>query len=137
MNRDAFLRWFNRDFWKAFRRRSIPLDVPTKRESKHRLLNDVFDSIQSARYSPSIPQIEIVANKGLGVARAIPVFCIEDYCVFYFCIKELEDVLCSNRVPNTFGGWTLGGQLPRARRMTLTRFRGAAQTFIRGNARSG
>jgi hypothetical protein len=116
MNRADFLRWFNRDFWKAFRRRSIPLDVPTTPESKLRLLNDVFDAISSARYSPSIPQIEIVANKGLGVARAIPVFCIEDYCVYYFCIKELEDVLCSNRVPNTFGGWTLGGQLPRAER---------------------
>jgi hypothetical protein len=44
------------------------------------------------------------------------VFCIEDYCVYYFCIKELEDVLCSKRVPNTFGGWRLGGQLPRAER---------------------
>jgi hypothetical protein len=50
-------------------------------------------------------------NKGHGVARTVPVFSIRDYCVYYFCIKELEDVLCGNRTPNTFGGWTLGGQL--------------------------
>jgi hypothetical protein len=50
-------------------------------------------------------------NKGYGVARTVPVFGIRDYCVYYFCIKELEDVLCGNRTPNTFGGWTLGGQL--------------------------
>ena len=50
-------------------------------------------------------------NKGHGVARTVPVFCIEDYCVYYFCIKELEDVLCVNRIPNTFGGWSLGGRL--------------------------
>jgi len=50
-------------------------------------------------------------NKGYGVARTIPVFCIEDYIVFYFCIKELEEVLCVNRTKNTFGGWTLGGRM--------------------------
>jgi hypothetical protein len=27
-----------------------------------------------------------------GVARTVPVFGIRDYCVYYFCIKELEDV---------------------------------------------
>ena len=38
-------------------------------------------------------------------------FCIEDYIVFYFCIKELEDVLCGNRTEHTFGGWSLGGKM--------------------------
>jgi hypothetical protein len=47
------------------------------------------------------------------VARTIPVFCIEDYIVFYFCIKELEEVLCGNRTEHTFGGWTLGGRMRR------------------------
>jgi Reverse transcriptase (RNA-dependent DNA polymerase) len=50
-------------------------------------------------------------NKGHGVARTIPVFCIEDYIVYYFCIKELEDVISGNRTEHTFGGWTLGGKL--------------------------
>ena len=114
MNRDDFLRWFNRDFWKAFRRWSSPLQIPPTKEEKVRLVNRVFEAVQSAQYSPSVPKIEIVSNKGMGVARYVPVFCIEDYCVYYFCLKELEEVLCRERVTNTFGGWTLGGQLPRA-----------------------
>jgi hypothetical protein len=114
MNRDDFLRWFNRGFWRAFRRWSVPLGIPRKQEERRFLLNRVFDAVQSARYSPSIPQIEIVSNKGYGVVRYVPVFCIEDYCVYFFCIRELEEVLCSKRVENTFGGWTLGGQMPRA-----------------------
>ena len=47
--------------------------------------------------APSIPEAEIVMNKGHGVARTVPVFCIDDYCVYYFCIKELEDVLCGRK----------------------------------------
>jgi hypothetical protein len=70
----------------------------------------VYLSISSARYAPSIPVAEFVMNKGHGVARTVPVFCIEDYCVYYFCIKELENVLCVNRTRNTFGGWSLGGK---------------------------
>src|ERR1019366_10184395 len=68
-------------------------------------------AIVSARYAASIPEAEIVENKGRGVARSKPVFCIEDYIVYYFCIKELEGVLCAKRTENTFGGWTLGGKL--------------------------
>ncbi len=49
-------------------------------------------------------------NKGHGVAR-IPVFCIEDYIVYYFCIKELEEIISGNRTDHIFGGWTLGGKL--------------------------
>ena len=45
------------------------------------------------------------------MARTIPVFCIEDYTVFYFCIKELEEIISGNRTIHTFGGWTLGGKL--------------------------
>ena len=50
-------------------------------------------------------------NKGHGVARTVPVFCIEDYIVYYFYIKELEDIISGNRTEHTFGGWTLGGKL--------------------------
>lgn len=75
------------------------------------MLNVLFTDIESAKYAPGIPEIELVMNKGHGVARTIPVLSIRDYCVYYFCIKELEKVLCGNRTPNTFGGWTLGGRL--------------------------
>lgn len=78
---------------------------------KEATVHKVYDSIVSARYAASIPEAEIVMNKGHGVARTVPVFCIEDYIVYYFCIKELEDVLCGNRTEHTFGGWTLGGKM--------------------------
>ena len=110
MKLEDFHRWFNRDFWKAFKNRSFPIRTPQTIKEKTDLVEKVFSSIESARYAPSIPETEIVINKGHGVARTVPVFCMEDYCVYYFCIKELEDVLCVNRTDNTFGGWTLGGK---------------------------
>lgn len=111
MNKADFLRWFNRSFWKAFSRSTFPIAIPKTPADKAALLEGVYSDIASARYAPSIPETELVMNKGHGIARTIPVFSIRDYCVYYFCIKELEDVLCGNRTPNTFGGWTLGGQL--------------------------
>lgn len=112
MKRSDFERWFNADFWRAFNKLTVPIEVP-KHGERAQLLRRVYDSITSARYAPSIPVAEVVMNKGYGVARTVPVFCIEDYCVYYFCIKELEEVLCVNRTANTFGGWSLGGRLRR------------------------
>jgi hypothetical protein len=111
MNKLDFLRCFNHGFWKAFTRSTFPIEIPKTPAEKTALVESVFNDIASARYAPNIPEAELVMNKGYGVARTVPVFSIRDYCVYYFCIKELEDVLCGNRTPNTFGGWTLGGQL--------------------------
>ncbi len=111
MKREDFHRWFNHAFWKAFTNKALPIKIPQTSNERRELIERVYESISSARYAPSIPETEIVMNKGHGVARTVPVFCIEDYSVYYFCIKELEDVLCGNRTDNTFGGWTLGGML--------------------------
>ena len=102
MNKADFLRWFNRDFWKAFSRSNFPIEIPKTPKDKTALVESVYEDIASARYAPSIPEADLVMNKGYGVARTVPVFGIRDYCVYYFCIKELEDVLCGNRTPNTF-----------------------------------
>ena len=111
MKWEDFNRWFNRSFWKAFRNRTIPIQVPKTKKEKEAKVRTVFEAIKSARYAPSIPEAEIVMNKGYGVARTIPVFCIDDYIVYYLCIKELEDIVAGNRTDNTFGGWSLGGKL--------------------------
>ena len=111
MNKTDFMRWFNSGFWKAFTNSTFPIVLPKTSAERKQLLDSVFDEIESARYAPGIPEAELVMNKGHGVARTIPVFSMQDYCVYYFCIKELEDVLCGNRTPNTFGGWSLGGSL--------------------------
>ncbi len=107
---EDFQKWFNHDFWRAFKNWNFPIIVPNSPAERHALVQRVYESVISARYSPNIPETEIIRNKGYGIARTIPIFCIEDYVVYYFCIKELEDVLCGNRTPNTFGGWTLGGK---------------------------
>lgn len=111
MKLEDFQRWFNKAFWKAFKNRTFPIKIPQTEKEKNDLVEKVYFSISSARYAPSIPEAELVMNKGHGVARTVPVFCMEDYLVYYFCIKELEDVLCVNRTKNTFGGWSLGGKL--------------------------
>jgi hypothetical protein len=111
ISREKFHRWFNRSFWNAFKNLAFPIKVPRDAGFQNELVDRVYESITSARYAPSVPEAELVLNKGFGVARTTPVFCIEDYCVYYFCIKELEDVLCVNRTPNTFGAWRLGGKL--------------------------
>ena len=106
-----FRKWFNRDFWRAFRDRALPIAIPRTKPEREAKVRQLFDAIKSARYSPNLPEAELVVNKGFGVARTVPVFCIEDYIVFYFCVKELEPILSGNRTPNTFGGWTLGGEI--------------------------
>lgn len=111
-----FSRWFNRDFWKAFRDGNFPIYVPTQKKEKDSLIESVYNEIKTSRYAPSLPENEIFMNKGHGVTRIVPVFSIKDYCVYYFCIKELEDVLCGNRTQNTFGGWTLGGKIRKKER---------------------
>lgn len=113
MKWEEFHKWFNRDFWRAFKSKSIPLVIPSSKGTRTRLVREVYDSIVSARYSVDIPETEIVINKGHGVARTVPVFSLKDYIVYYFCIKELEPILAVNRTPNTFGGWALGGKLRR------------------------
>jgi hypothetical protein len=108
-----FCRWFNSSFWSAFKNVAFPIKIPVDAKGRTALVESVYESITSARYSPSIPEAELFINKGNGVTRTVPVLCIQDYCVYYFCIKELEDVLCVNRTPNTFGGWSLGGRFRR------------------------
>jgi hypothetical protein len=113
MKLEEFSKWFNRDFWRAFKDKTFPIKVPDKPEERFGTVRFVYESILSGTYAPSIPETEIILNKGHGVARTTPVFCIEDYIVFYFCIKELEEILCVNRTQNTFGGWSLGGKSRR------------------------
>lgn len=102
-----FKAYFNRDFWKSFDRLPFSIRIP----NKEKFVRSVYLSIKNKTYYPSIPIRHIDLNKGNGVTRTIPVFDIKDYCVYYFCIKILENKIAVNRTENTFGGWTLGGAI--------------------------
>lgn len=71
MNKPDLLRRFNRGFWKAFSLSTFPIEFPKTPAEKAELVESVYDDIASARYTPDIPEAELVMNKGRGVARRI------------------------------------------------------------------
>jgi len=108
-----FKQYFNRDFWKAFQDKQSFFDIPKDKPSKDVFIEKLYRKIESRCYYPSTPNKYIDRDKGNGVTRIIPVFSLEDYCVYYYCIKKIEDKIAYNRIENTFGGWTLGGLIRR------------------------
>lgn len=104
-----FKQYFNYDFWRAFQKRQSFFDIPKTKPNKESFIEILYREIRERRYYPSIPRVYIDRDKGNGVTRIIPVFTLKDYCVYYYCIKKIEDKIAYNRVENTFGGWTLGG----------------------------
>jgi hypothetical protein len=89
-----------------------PGELPTA--DQHRaFIQSLFEEVKSHRYYPEAPRGYIVHNKYKGVARIVPVFTYRDLCVYYFCIKCLEDFIAVNRVEGTYGGWRLGNPIWR------------------------
>jgi len=109
-----FKQYFNRDFWKAFQDKQSFFDIPKNKTDKDSFIEKLYTEIQERRYYPSIPHCYIDRDKGNGVTRIVPVFTLKDYCVYYYCIKKIEDKIAYNRVENTFGGWTLGGLMRKS-----------------------
>ncbi|MCD6149621.1 RNA-directed DNA polymerase [bacterium] len=104
-----FKQYFNRDFWRAFQDKQSFFDIPKNKANKNAFVENLYSEIQKRKYYPSVPQCYIDRDKGNGVTRIVPVFTLKDYCVYYYCIKKIEDKIAYNRIENTFGGWTLGG----------------------------
>ena len=119
----------NSDFWRAFKNKEIFLDVPKSVAKKEELILHIFDSIKDKTYYPSTPVMYITRNKGKGVSRIIPVFSVKDYCVYYYCIKSFEEKIAYNRIPNTFGGWTLGGVIRGSEDDEMIRRKGDYDSF--------
>lgn len=104
-----FKQYFNRDFWRAFQNKQSIFNIPRTKTEKDSFVEKLYREIETRRYYPSVPHCHIDRDKGNGVTRIVPVFTLKDYCVYYYCIKKIEDKIAYNRVENTFGGWTLGG----------------------------
>lgn len=93
-------------FWKL----ALKLQ-PYSVKNKNDVLNELCESINKGQYSPASPVIIMELDKGFGIVRHIPVFSMMDYSVYYYCIKKLDPVLAKKRIPNTYGGWSLGGRI--------------------------
>lgn len=110
----TFKKYFNRDFWRAFQNRPSLFEIPLTKANKDTYIERLYKKIQERKYYPSVPRFYIDIDKGNGVTRIVPVFSLKDYCVYYYCIKKIEDKIAYNRIANTFGGWTLGGLMRKS-----------------------
>lgn len=109
MDKTTFNNYISKQFWKhIFSKTYVEHKAIVDRES---FLNKLFDEIQSYSYNPSVPREYIVSNKYNLVSRIVPVLNLKDICVYYFCIKTLEENLAKNRVKGTYGGFSSGGLL--------------------------
>lgn len=95
------------NFWKLIN----DLRVHEARGDRISMLASLSDRLQRHEYFPGLPLTVMEADKGYGVARQIPIYDLDDYSVYYYCVRKLEHVLAKNRVSGTFGGWSMGGRL--------------------------
>jgi hypothetical protein len=86
----------------------LPLEDGDRPKNKDEFLRTLFSDLKSGRYFPSLPRGYIVYDKYNRVARIVPVFTYRDSCVYYLCIRQIEDAIAGNRVVGTYGGWRLG-----------------------------
>ncbi len=114
--RKRFYSYFDESFWRAIDDMSIGVEAPLSRNGRTELMEATFQDIISSNYAVGTPVAEVVANKGYGVARTIPVFSRKDYLVYFFCIKELEGVLRKKTVKTAFGGWGLSAGVTRGKK---------------------
>lgn len=92
----------------------LPLRPGDKPRDRRIFLESLYRDLRSGSYFPSIPRGYIVYDKHRRVARIVPVFAYRDSCVFYLCVRQIEDAIAGNRVQGTYGGWRLGNVI-RAR----------------------
>lgn len=104
---DDFQKTIDKAYWYHIRKKTL---LPYEGDlSKNEFLGDLHRKVANGAYFVSSPRAFIVQSKQQRIARVVPVLGLEDYCVYYFCIKQLEEHLAVNRVPNTYGGFSLGG----------------------------
>lgn len=106
---ESFQKVFVSRFWKKLDESIVPYS--TSIPNKSNFLKELYEAISDYSYSPSRPREYIYIRKDRGAVRFVPTFEKRDYCTYFFCIKMLEEEIAVNRVPNTFGGWTLGNKI--------------------------
>jgi len=114
MTKNTFINSIGQKFWKHIHSNTeIAINDISLKNNRIKFLNDLYMSISKMEYSPSPPRGVLVARRGTYVARFVPALTIKDYCVYFFCLKRIEQYIAKNRVKGTFGGWMLGGAIRR------------------------
>lgn len=111
-------------FWWHIRKKSVIPQEPDA--TKDEFLEQLYGKLTNGSYFVSSPRAFKIQSKSQLVARVIPLLTLEDYCVYYFCIKQLEQELALNRVQNTYGGFSLGGSIREGENEELEALRGTA-----------
>lgn len=109
--KDEFIKLVDNRFFKHLLKNSL---IPFESKEKRNLfLGNVYDDLHSdlLNYKPKPPRKYVSVPKSKYVIRMVPTFELADYCIYYFCIKVLEDFIAENRVEGTYGGFRLGGKL--------------------------
>lgn len=110
-SKEDFIKLVDNRFYKHLLKRSlIPFETKEKRVD---FLGKTYDELLSnlVNYKPNPPRKCVSVPKSKYVIRMVPTFELADYCIYYFCIKVLEDYIAENRVEGTYGGFRLGGKL--------------------------
>lgn len=104
-----FIATVDNNFFNHVRKKSvIPQGLGLKRED---YLKTLYKKLIEGTYFTEGPRELKVESKSQKIARVVPLLTVADYCVYYFCIKTIEDEIALDRVDGTFGGFSLGGQI--------------------------
>ncbi|MCX6756288.1 MAG: reverse transcriptase domain-containing protein [Candidatus Nomurabacteria bacterium] len=108
INRELFIKIVSGIWGLVLKKTYVSIDEKIEKDF---FLNSLFNEIQNSTFSPSNPREYIVSNKHNLVSRIVPVLSIKDICVYYFCLKILENNLAINRIDSTYGGFRMGGKI--------------------------
>ncbi|WP_340104890.1 RNA-directed DNA polymerase [Rhodohalobacter sp. 8-1] len=110
---DEFIEIFQSRFWRKLKETIVPFEEIPKGKAKKKFLKDFYENLQEKNYQPKSPREYIVFDKHNLVSRIVPTFEIQDYVVYFYCVKALEPFIAEteDRIPGTFGGWTLSNGL--------------------------
>jgi hypothetical protein len=99
----------NRFFKHLFVRTNITLQ--NLKVTREQFLKKLQEKVQSKEYHPQTPRAYVVLGKQHLISRIVPVLKIADACVYYYCIKKIEEDLAKTRVEGTYGGFSMGGAI--------------------------
>lgn len=88
---------------------AVPLISREDFKIRNQLLRNLLEQVNDGSYSPTRLHGFLSTPKSKSVGRFVPVFTYMDTAVYFACMQQLDEQLAAAAVPDTFGGWRLGG----------------------------